>query len=249
MKVHILATVRRSDLLPAAALVFRTLRVGFPTLPIYIWGNSLTQSSEKEIKALAYHWGCHFNNLPFTSHDAWIETIIHTETEPCWICDTDMVFWDSVEDWKFEMLAGRHECAWHEPWTDTDRVDRLHTCLMFVNPAALRVAIRAYLGRFPAPWGATAQVPLIRQTFIPRTNQRPLFYDSTAGLYQAIGGEAFTEEQNACFDHLNCGTYANELTGELSGLQKAHEEIFKDISKAKGLLPLQNQFYQSHSIR
>ena len=39
--VHILVTVRKPELLPAALLVFKTLEVGFPTTPVYVWGNGL----------------------------------------------------------------------------------------------------------------------------------------------------------------------------------------------------------------
>ena len=205
------------------------------------------------IEDLCSHWICHFTNLPFTSHDAWIEQIIHTETEPCWICDTDVVFWGSVEWWNNgwdTYLGGRFEPQWYEPWTKCERQERLHTALMFLNPVELRNKIRAWMGTFPSPWGTTCQNALIRQTRIPRVGQPDLFLDSTAGLYAAIGGIKFSTEMDSYWDHLSCGSYSDAISEHetYKNLAEFHAEAIKNPAMVKGLKKLQDEFYAKHSI-
>ena len=49
--VHILATVRQPALLPAATLVCRTLRIGFPTATAAVWGNGLSHAAAAAVQA------------------------------------------------------------------------------------------------------------------------------------------------------------------------------------------------------
>lgn len=278
--VHILATVRKPELLPAALLVFQTLRVGFPSAPVTVWGNALPQHSVGAVHAAAHTHGCNFRDLSATSHDAWIEALVLEHEEPFWICDTDIVFHESVEGWvgvsglwpdksgrrpdATPTMAGRFEPAYRDDYTGSDHVERLHTCLMFINPAKVRCAVRAWTGRFPMPWRATAQQVLFRQTFVPggralvpesahsADTTRPTFYDSLAGLYQAIGGTAFTAEQDAAFDHLHAATYVDELKHNepalAEDLANGHAAIYHNPGLARGIKQAQDRFYEERKI-
>jgi len=250
--VHILATVRKPELLPAALLVFRTLRTGFPTAKICVWGNSLDSASFAAVANECAKVNAQLRNLAATSHDAWIESLIEESMSPFWICDTDMVFWDPVEEW-FSVdagqinFAGRYEPAFHEEWTDTVHVQRLHTCLMYLNPAKVRMAMREFMSRIPSPWGNTADFPFIRQHIVPVRGRLPLFYDSCTGMYHAIESAAFTEPMNQCFEHLHCATYADAL--ENKAFQEVHRRVYEDINAAKGLRELQEKYYLERAVK
>lgn len=250
--VHILATVRKPALLDAALLVFRTLRVGFPTVKVRVWGNGLDEWAALMVATAARNAGAEFGNLPPTSHDAWIESLIEESTEPFWICDTDIVFWEAVEKWfdvakEYVNFAGTWEPQFHEEWTDSIHVERLHTCLMYIVPQNVRAEMRRFMSSVPAPWGNSADFPFIRQHFIPRYENVPLFYDTCAGLYHAVNGKPFTERQLACFEHLHCATYADALDNK--AFQEMHRRIYANIEASRGIRQQQDKYYASRSLR
>jgi len=253
--VHILVTIRRPELLPAALLVFRTLRTGFPQAPVLVWGNGLTAAEqsrvERDLATLESQW---VTNLTGTSHDAWIEQLINTQTGPFWICDTDMVFFAPVPPPAAgTVFSGRYEPEFDEEWTGTRHVERLHTCLMYFDPSAVRAAIRGWQARIPSPWRDSAQFPLVRQHFIPirsALNARPetAFYDTTAGLWHAGLGTPFTPEQDAAFEHLHCGTYADVVDApSLGNLRAVHQSVYENPAAARGLKQAQDHYYQERT--
>lgn len=246
-RVHILATVRKPELLPAALLIFRTLRTGFPTAEIQVWGNGLDLKAADLVGAVAQRAGARFSNQSATVHDAWIENLIYGSLEPFWILDTDVVLWESVEtfEWPADcFLAGRFEPEFDEESTGTRHVERLHTALMWFNPVRLRAAMRAWMSRIPAPWGHVGEFTFVRQHFIPVRGERPRFYDTAAGLWQAGLGTPFTEPQNDAFDHLHCATYIDLIGPRLSvPLRQAHEAIYADHTLARGMRHHQAKYY------
>lgn len=251
--IHILATVRKPDLLPAALLVFKTLRTGFPSSPAIVWGNALDSDAARALQAAAEGVGARFINLPATSHDAWIESLVGKLNEPFWICDTDVVFVQRMaEPAAGTLFAGRYEPEFNEEFTETIHVARLHTAVMWIDPANLRCAIRTWQARIPEPWRSSAQFALVRQHFIPVLSEThgPLFYDTMAGLWQAGMGEAFTEEQNAAFEHLHCSTYVDEVikgAPSLQDLQSVHKMIYANPQLARGLRLEQDLYYKSRA--
>lgn len=252
--IHILATVRNAALVEAATLVFRTLRTGFPSAPVVVWGNALPWYAATEVAGAAAAAGARLVHTCAQSHDAWVEALLLRETRPFFIVDTDVVFFESLEE-AFDgdrdiELAGRLEPEFLEESTGAVHVDRLHTAVMYVNPELLRPRMRAWSGRFPAPWGNTAQMGLVRQQFIPRGRQFPLFYDTTAGLWQAGLGVPLPEELDQTFEHLHCGTYVDVMTRYrgLKDLQAVHQAIYADPSRARGLRAEQARYYESRSV-
>jgi hypothetical protein len=248
--VHILATVRKPEMLAAALLVFRTLRVGFPDNPVRVWGNALEPASAEAVARAGREVGGEFLNLAPTVHDHWIERLLAEESSPFWICDTDVVFFGAMTHDPAAAVSGRLEPSFREEWTKTIKAERLHTCVQYFNPALLRPQMRAWMGQFPAPWGATAQFPLVRQHFIPQRAGAVLFYDSTAGLWQAGLGKPFDDKQNAAFEHLHCGTYADLISPHLAGggLQEVHQQIYDNPKLARGMRVEQDKYYKRQAV-
>lgn len=247
--VYILATVRNPALLDAALLVFKTLRTGFPTAHVFVCGNGLEVFAAQEVKHAADRIGAAFNNHPRLFHDRFIEDLLLAGSGPFWVCDTDMVFFGKVEDWfdqeKAEPMAGRFEPEFLEEWTKSCHVERLHTCLMWLNAPVIRQGMRSWMGGFPGMF-AQAQMNLVREQFIPVRGQEPLFYDTCAGLYHALGGREFTAEQNDAFEHLHCGTYSDQIkVPGLKDLAEVHKAVFANPSLARGLFLRQSKYYQS----
>ncbi len=247
--VHILATVRKPELLYATLMVFRTLRVGFPSAGVTVWGNALRPEYENQVRAEAQRTGCHYQRLAEQiPHDRWIETLVERGEEPFWICDTDMVFFDSMEGYGFRpsTFAGALEPSFQEEWTKTLHISRLHTSLMWFNPVEVRLAIREWICRVPPIWMCSADFPLIRQTFVPAPDCT-VFYDSCAALYHAIDGIVFTQDILDRYEHLHCGTYSDLIEPHLSvkGMGDIHRAIYEQPQLAKGLRQQQNEYYES----
>jgi hypothetical protein len=249
--VHILCTIRKPELIPGALLVFRTIRTGFPTAKIVVWGNGLVPAYTGLVDSACAAVGATLQMLKPTSHDAWIESLVINEAEPFWICDTDIVFFKEVErffeDPKETLFAGRFEPSWKEPWTDTVKPERLHTCLQWFNPASLRGAILRWTRQRVPDLLATAEIPFIRQCIIPSRSGNTL-YDTTAGLWQSGWGTPFTDEENSAFEHLHAGTYVDEAgkCEALKGLTIMHKAVYADPQLAAGLSVRQNEFYAAN---
>src|SRR5262245_22524253 len=96
--VHILVTCYKPDLLPAATLVFKTLRVGFPEADVYVWESINNHSQREKTRAAVADTGAHWvGRGDYRNHDDWIGTLISHYRNPFWICDTDIVFWRRFE--------------------------------------------------------------------------------------------------------------------------------------------------------
>lgn len=255
-RVNILVTVRKAELLPAATLVFRTLRRGFPEAQIFAWGNGLAAGHQEVIEGCVKAVGGVYQALPATSHDIWIEALLQREMKPFWICDTDVVFFHDLESWfgrhPQRPITGRFEPEFLEEWTGTRHMARLHTCVMRLDPVAVRAAMRAWVCRFPKPWRCSAEFPFVRQTFVPRNTgpaaQEVMFYDTCAGLWHSVGGRPFSEGENECFEHLHCGTYVDLMAkpgepGPGQGLQALHAEVYRDPERARGIRKQQESYY------
>ncbi len=250
-KVYILATCLDQTLIETSLLVFRTLRIGFPSAQVHVQGNALDPVANQRVAQLAGATGCSYLNGQPVAHDVWVERLLQLSPDPFWILDTDIVFWSGVESFAFSgaALSGRYEPAFTEPWSGTSKVSRLHTSLLYFDPELLRRSIRNWLVRWhPKGFPFVPSVELIRQHYVPRASSPPLFYDTCAGLYQALGGLAFTDVQNSAFEHLHCGAYSNRIAAALPGIEDVHRAVVYDTGKARGLREAQEKFYAEHAV-
>lgn len=260
MNVHVLATCLDKSRLDLAMLVFKTLRVGFPTADLFVDLNgTMPFGCGLDIMDAANAIGAkRVNVIHARSHGEWIEGLIATHHEPFWICDCDVVFFDKVEDWQIDdeaMFAGRYEPEYWEPWTKTLHVARLHPSLMWFNPAPLRAAIRGWPGKHE--FFDSVKKQLIQWSWVPEVwtpsalgpewqERRVKFFDTCAGLWHAeLGGTPFSNGQNAAFEHLFCGSYGHLMPG-MPGLEATHMEIVADPPKARGLWAKQQEWYAEH---
>jgi predicted O-methyltransferase YrrM len=176
--------------------------------------------------------------------------LIRHSSKPFWICDTDIVFFKKMEaDFSGQdVFAGRLEPKFGDLWTNTTHAERLHTCLMWIDPVSVRLKIREWAGRLPPPWSWSIQHPMILQHAIPVRGGKTMFLDTTCGLWQAGCGKAFSEDQNSCFEHLYAATYVDCVGNNLGfDIAAAHRAIYKDTEMARGIRSKQDDFYAAMS--
>lgn len=236
-------------MLGATTLVLKTIRKGFPTAEIFVHGNGLRLAHAAVVAAETAAVGGVFSPLPEPmQHDAWIERLVETMAEPFWIVDTDVVFFGAVEGWKFRRsFAGEFQSEFFCEHTGMIHRERLHTAVMWMDPVRLRSEMLEWggqLGKIPF----VLAMPWIRQTIQPMRvgNRRKIyFYDSTAGLHHAIGGQAFTDAQVQTFEHLHCGTYSDLVTE----LQPLHQAVVGSPEMAEGIRARQREYFQRFKTR
>jgi hypothetical protein len=251
--IHILATCRKPELLPAATLVFRTIRVGFPVSPIRLSiKHGCDRRSFLKIKRSAEEIGAEWAGTTHRSHDDWIQRLIDESSTPFWICDTDVVFWKQFEfePDSYTPIAGVWTPEFYEPWTRTFYRERLHTCLMRIDPFQFSRQCGLYLERCPTmPF--RPKVDFVSQQWQPERDGHgrvDFFYDTLAMAWHALGGQRFSPEQIDSFDHLNCATYA-DLIGPAQDfdMQAAHAAIYEDPTRARGLWAKQMEWFAAHT--
>lgn len=94
-------------------LVFDSIRKGFPTAQIEVWDNESCLEVREAIQAAASRAGADFHpmrRVHYTDHLRWVLLEReHPKGVPLVLCDPDVAFWDTVQDWDFgdRLMAGR----------------------------------------------------------------------------------------------------------------------------------------------
>jgi hypothetical protein len=248
--VHILATCRNPELIRATTLVFDSLRVGFPTAHISVQINGELNSQHIHQKSI---WDGKINSvkvIPQTTHARWIRETLEKSESSFWLCDTDMVFWSSMEDFSFDghWLAGRYIPQFLDDFTKCITRPRLHTSLLYFDPVLIKAKLEEYQDQFPQTQFNPCMDLIAPQYGTVRDKQGETtnyFYDVVSGLYNAIGGTPFTEPQLNSYDHLNFGTFSDIVAPHYKGerWRETHFAIFENPELAKGIWQSQDEWY------
>jgi len=254
MKVFILLTCRKPELLPYTALVFHSLRTGFPTADVVLRSNALPAYALGQIEKLAKDADCQWEDENSeTIHHRWIETLVNREAEPFWICDTDIIFYEPVEGWQFDTaLAGWRIPEWQDDFSGSITRARLHGSLLYMDP----VKIKAQWAERTKPCPETPFTPLVNpfNPMVQPIGGRLYFHDTCSVLYHAIGGMAFTDRQKDAFFHFNFGTIADLVMPRLGaavGMDMAvvREAILADPIKGRGMWRAQEEYYAALPVQ
>ena len=134
-------------------MVFETLRVGFPTAEVTVYWKGLDKSPEWKAVGDACQKAevQHFLSIPEVSHADWIARVVEESQGPFYLCDTDMVFWKSFEGFSFgeAPLAGRFIPQFFDKFTQCATRPRLHTALLYIDPARVISETEKYFMAFP----------------------------------------------------------------------------------------------------
>lgn len=247
--VHILATCHDEAGLSAATLVFQTLRVGFPTAKVVVdlQGDPFVKQKVFEsFRNAGGHYGRCYDQI---THADWIRDLVSVNRDPFWICDTDIVFHESVEDLFADVaLYGRAQPGFNDPATGCYTMGRLHTSLLRIDPVRFRSDVDRYealirLKRFAPP--ADYWAPVV----MPNVADRPTFWDCGAVASHAVSCAQFGRKQNARFDHLHNATYLDEIAPLLpdADLRAWHAQVYANPSLLRGAYARQMAWFQAHA--
>lgn len=243
--VVILTYCQSPALLYGTLLIFRSIRVGFPSARVMVFDNGSSADTRPQIAQAAQDSGCEFypmGGMHYTAFYRWL--LLEQEAiDSAVLVDPDVVFWDRVEDWNFgdALMAGRlippmsnHGCT---------QVKRLHTShLWFPDIRHLRSVCKNLMAR------AYGFDP-IRQ--ISNTvDGRFFFWDTLASLYNAIPGQcrAFGEHELDHYDHLFFGSHLPIIKPgvDSESILRGHElAAAGDFSGLRGIWRDQERYFQS----
>lgn len=235
MKAHILATCRMPELMPMTLLVFKTLRIGFPSAEIHV---HLNRMESLPVEADFFH-------SDNTIHHLWIEKLIASSDEPFWIVDTDVVFFGEVESWRFNApLAGRRIPEWNDEFSGCITRARLHPSLMYLDPEKIRASIAVYESKI-ASTPFTPRINLIHPICLPFKG-KSYFHDTASLLYHAIGGHRFSEVQLDAYGHFNFGTIPDVVLPRLTfgkEMAKVRQAAIDNPELLRGAWRAQEKYY------
>lgn len=239
-------------------MVFDTLRVGFPKAHVTVYDNAIGDSVPSiavKIQPVFRVADEVIELITQTDHSTWIEQLIREENEPFYLCDTDIVFWGSVEELDFAgaPLAGRLVPRFFDSFTNCITLPRLHTSLLYVDPVLVRQKMCEYFEQFPAtPFNPRPD--LIRPKFFPVRNPNTgkldnFFHDVCCLLYQVVGGTIFRERELDKFDHLNFGTISDVVAPHYpeQDFREAHFVAFENPSLMRGNWRKDDLWYRSRA--
>lgn len=248
MNVFILASCPGPTLTKGSHLVFDTVRVGFPTANLFLDVNDMNPEHGQKLMDMGEAIGARVGTTDTIHHD-WISNLLATQTEPFFILDTDVIFWSSFEVWKFDCaLAGRRIPQFYDEFTRCITRPRLHTSLLYIDPVKIRSSTDAYIARLE-PTVFNPHVKMVDPLCLPFKG-KTYFHDTCSVLYNAIGGQPFTEKHLECYDHMNFGTLDHLVLPRLkdgAAMASLRQKVWDQPSLAKGAWREQDEYYESRS--
>ncbi len=252
LNVYILTWCNRIENLYGTTLIFKTLRVGFPTAEIHIVDNASLLEVRPILSQYAQDCGAQFTQLEQgIAHHDFIENILLTQASGDAIfIDPDICFWESVEGWSFNkaLMAGRLISQFNCPISSCITHPRLHTSFLWIPDVGCLLD----------------QVWALRTQYFESHPFRPIMYrvdgvwqrfDTTGVLYNAIPElmHAFSDKELDAYDHIFCGTHLELATAKL---QTSHAKLFVDLhhqaqtdyTKVKGVWRMQSDFFNSLAV-
>jgi hypothetical protein len=250
MQLRILTFCRGEDYLFGNTLVFKTLRTGFPTAEVMVYDNASDPACAEVIHKAARKADCAFKRYDERmQHADWVDCMVtgaSTADEPLVILDPDVVFWQSVEGWKFPaetLLAGRliPRIRWQK---DVICEPRLHTSfLWFPKPKAI---LELSAGK---PW--LYDWHPFHGSFYRDEAGTWHHVDTAGALFSAVreAAHAFTEVEMDAYDHLWGGTcpdyYAAACDPDVAAMVlRSHADAKEDLQKIRGLWKYQEAAFK-----
>ena len=206
---------RRADLFYGTSLLFKTLRIGFPTARVLVVENASLPTHRPEIQRLAGDCQCDFLQIdaPSIEHEDFLEIALSAVAAsvradgPLVFLDPDICFWETCEGFQFDgPLAGKFDRAYEVEGVKTLSMPRIHTSFMWI-PSARRL------------WDEIERCRTYHYDFYPFASYSVKIaghwcrFDTAASLYAVLSDRVsfFGDAHLRCYDHLYCGCHIDWL--------------------------------------
>lgn len=246
MRGFILTYCPSLEVLYGNLLTAKTLRVGFPTTPIHVFDNASAPELRPIIEKAYREIGCSYHQIDkeITHTGFLLNVMSHPTHDSVVFLDPDLVFWDNMEECKFDgLMHGRFIPDFYDQYAGCNTLARLHTSLL-VFPK-----LKELWGRIADIEKDKFEFEAVRPT-MRRLDGKWYRWDTMASMYEFLGDKAvaFTENELNRYDHLFCGTNFLHVQKQLNNLEfeKTHIAAAKnDLEKLRGVRTKQDEFFKS----
>lgn len=254
MQIFILTSAWSMDALYGSTLIFKTLRIGFPSAKVTIVDNASVPGARMIIEGLAMTHGCKYVQLENrVAHYQFIEWVVNNNLGPVALLDGDICLWENCEGWSFgdRLYAGRYIPKFRDEFTQTITEERVHPSFVWIDDCEkLRSEIEKIKDKY------FCFLPFHHQMFKSPDTSEWHFQDTLGLLYQALKERVslFTEKELSAYDHLFAGSYYSLLLETINNkqdrelLRKTHDLGKTDFMKLKGIWKLQNDYFRRRAV-
>lgn len=253
--VFILTYCRKLDLLYGSTLIFKTLRVGFPTAAVVVVDNASLAEARSAIQPLAAAETCRFLRIgpAEVEHHEFIEAALSAMASdqaprgPLVFLDPDVCLWEDCEDFTFDaLMAGYFIPAAKDRITDTLVMPRLHTSFLWIpNARELWDQVQAFRRQ--------RHDFVLFRAFTTLIGRQWCRYNTGASLYAAIRPRVahFGEEHCRRYDHLVSGSHVDLFYPRLEPknreqLRELHEHArLGNLAALKGIWARQREIWRA----
>lgn len=245
MKIFIPVMCRNEEHLESSLLIFKTLRIGFPSFDVEVHIDYDSICKSQIIDELGK------NNLRYIitpehfSTYKWTEELIREEQDPFIILDTDVIFYENCEGIGFySTLMGCLIPEFFDPYTEAWTQPRLHNSFLYINPAKFC----AYANRI-VELEYVPVASLIKPLLIP-SKLKSIFYDTLAIAYNIMYCQVFPETVLDKYCHLHCGSLLNTVGESFLpevNLKEVHKQVCANPALGKGMWRQQKEWYKQQT--
>lgn len=241
MTVIVLTFCEDIELIYGTLLVFKTLRIGFPTSEVLVFDNGSSPEALPLIEAAALDAGCQFISMkrtPFVDFYKWA-LLEQVEYNSLVLLDPDVILWKDVEQMQTSgLFSGRLIPAMvSQGVTALPRIHPSFVCVPDVG--ALRHALRS------------TRSNVVDQLFASMDGKE-YFWDTLAMLHHVVPGTPFTDDQLDCYDHLFFGCHFPSIQPTLpknSAIERGHlAAISGDYEAIRGLWRGQEKDFAANAV-
>jgi len=254
MTVVALVSVPEGADFDVCTLAFSSLRVGFPSATIKVYDNGNGEEVTSRLKPLADSIGAELHRCIEPKHHAdWISLMVRMHDGPLRVVDTDTIWWESCEGFDFDSpLAGRFVPTMWNEFSQCPSFARLHTSFMWIRDCA-ELCNRIREAYPPAHSACGEYCPC--NPFLPAVGfvgGKPVFWDSTAMLYNMIGGAHFEPKHLECYTHVNSASFYKvmlERVENKTAFARQHELAKYEPEKLRGFWRAEDRYYAEMNRR
>lgn len=251
--LYTLTYCRTSETLYGNTLLFKTLRVGFPTATVRVVDNHSTPEAASHIQRLCKDNDCEFLELAASTPYHWIRDLILEPTLHGTVVfvHPDICFWKNCENWSFDkLIAGRLIPMHRNEVTGWIMMPLLHSSFLWIED------IDQLRSRYLREYHLSEIERL--DAFLPymfKHEEEWYKFDAAANLYAALRDEVycFGEKELDSFDHLFAGTYLDAISQSMNDrdrqrILEIHAAARDDFRRLKGIWKEQERYFRQRAI-
>ena len=248
MKVFVLQYCRTDIDLFGNCLFQDSVRNSFPDDEIIVYDNFNPIKYCSIFKEKADKIGAEFKILKREyRHTEYILQLINQETEPFYLIDPDTIWFEPLPQHFDAAIAGRYvppfnlrlgpkNISHHIPNFLAYDLPVIHTCCMYIDPIKCKNIIKESV--FGDQLIHSKKVFTWNKVNY-RTDSAGLFYT----LYQDQC-QVFSDDDNAKFAHLLCGTHISKVQKSAPDILKLHQKFQSNLISPRQLYSIQMDFYE-----